>query len=66
MRTWTIHQDSCGDFEIEAETKEEALAEMAGDIVDSLPEENWSIQFLTNSRDDAIEFVLCTLDIVEE
>lgn len=61
MKTYKIQQYGAGTYEIEAETEDQAIREMAEGIVDTT--EDWENQFATDDREEAIEKAMDTLSI---
>jgi hypothetical protein len=61
MTIYEIIQEGAGTYEIEAETAEEALREMAEGIVDTT--EDWKVQYYTDDREEAIQRAIRTLTV---
>ena len=62
MATYEINQDGAGTYEIEADTEEQAILEMAENIVDATDE--WETQFATDDKEEAIEKATRTLTVI--
>jgi hypothetical protein len=60
---YQITQDGAGTYEIEADSTDEAISQMATDIVNSC--DDWQSQFGTDNFDEAVEKAALTLSIEE-
>ena len=65
MKTYTVHQDGAGNYDIESKNEETALREMAENILDSMvDDDSREVAFCTTDREEQIEKILTTLQIV--
>ena len=62
MKTYTILQDAAGRYEIDTDSSDEAINEMARNIVDTT--EEWQLQYNTDNYEEAVEAAKETLTII--